>query len=74
METPAASTDMRSKKLKAIKNGDSVRISDEVFQVNSVEPEEGSRNIKLELEGLDGGSVTLIGRPKARMQLTARAS
>lgn len=74
METPAASTDMRSKKLKAIKNGDTVRISGEVFQVDSIEPQEGSRNIRLELTAPDGGSVTLIGRPKARMQLTARAS
>lgn len=64
----------RSKKLKAIKNGDSVRISGEVFQVNSVEPLAGSRNISLELRGLDGGSVTFIGLPKAKVQLAARAS
>ncbi|MFK0039904.1 hypothetical protein ACIQTW_08675 [Paenarthrobacter sp. NPDC090517] len=64
----------RSKKLKAIKNGDSVRISGEVFQVNSVAPQDGSRNIRLELEGLDGGSVTFIGLPKAKVQLAARAS
>ncbi|NWL12423.1 hypothetical protein [Paenarthrobacter nitroguajacolicus] len=64
----------RSKKLKAIKNGDSVQISGEVFLVNSVEPQDGSRNISLELEGLDGGSVTFIGLPKAKVQLAARAS
>ncbi|WP_237715800.1 hypothetical protein [Arthrobacter sp. M2012083] len=64
----------RSKKLKAIKNGDSVRISGEVFQVNSVEPQEGSRSIRLVLKGLDGGSVTFIGLPKAKVQLAARAS
>ncbi|MFW0775347.1 hypothetical protein ACLRGI_19540 [Paenarthrobacter nitroguajacolicus] len=64
----------KSKKLKAIKNGDSVRISGEVFQVDSVEPHEDSPNIRLELKGLDGGSVTFIGLPKAKVQLAARAS
>jgi hypothetical protein len=74
MEDLAMAPGARSKKLKAIKNGDSVRISGEVFQVNSVEPQDGSRNISLELEGLDGGLVTLIGLPKAKVQLAARAS
>jgi hypothetical protein len=74
MEDPAMESGTKSKKLKAIKNGDSVRISGEVFQVNSVEPQDGSRNIRLELEGLDGGSVTFIGLPKAKVQLAARAS
>lgn len=64
----------QNKKLKSIKNGDSVKISGEVFQVRAVVPQDGSRNIGLELQALDGGSVTLIGRPTARMQLTARAS
>ncbi|MBT2586869.1 hypothetical protein [Arthrobacter sp. ISL-95] len=67
-------TDVQQKKLKAIKGGDNVRISGEVFQVNSVESQEGSRNITLELKGHDGGSVTFIGLPKAKVQLAARAS
>ncbi|WP_458108380.1 hypothetical protein M1D51_02350 [Arthrobacter sp. R3-55] len=67
-------TDMPHKKLKAIKGGDNVRIGGEIFQVSSVEPQEGSRNISLVLEGHDGGSVTFIGLPKAKMQLAARAS
>jgi len=67
-------TETHNAKLKAIRNGDSVRISGEVFHVDSIEPQAGSRNIRLELTAPDGGSVTLIGRPKARMQLTARAS
>ena len=67
-------TETQQKKLKAIRNGDSVRISGEVFQVSSVAPVKGSRNISLELEGHDGGSVTLIGLPKSRVQLAARAS
>lgn len=57
----------RSKKLKAIKNGDSVRISGEVFQVNSVEPpQDGSRNISLELEGSTAGwsPLSACRRPK----------
>ncbi|WP_256870747.1 hypothetical protein [Paenarthrobacter nitroguajacolicus] len=74
MEDLAMAPGARSKKLKAIKNGDSVQISGEVFLVNSVEPQDGSRNISLELEGLDGGSVTFIGLPKAKVQLAARAS
>jgi hypothetical protein len=64
----------KGKKLKAIKNGDSVLISGENFHVNSVEPQIGSHNITLELEGPDGGLVTIIGLPKARLQLAARAS
>jgi hypothetical protein len=68
------STDVQQKKLKAIKDGDNVRIGGEVFQVNAVKPQEGSRNIKLELKGHDGGSVTFIGLPKAKVQLAARAS
>ncbi|WP_159708384.1 hypothetical protein [Arthrobacter sp. 18067] len=67
-------TETQDKKLKAIRNGDSVRIRGEVFRVNSVEPQEGSRNIRLELKGPDGGSVTFIGLPKTRVQLAARAS
>ncbi|WP_090822767.1 hypothetical protein [Arthrobacter sp. yr096] len=61
-------------KLKSIKNGDSVQINGEVFRVSAVQPQEGSRSITLELQAHDGGSVTLIGLPKARVQLAARAS
>ncbi|MCT9870953.1 hypothetical protein [Paenarthrobacter aurescens] len=74
VEIAAVGAEIRHKKLKTIKGGDSVRISGEVFQVNSVEPQEGSRNIRLELRGPDGGSVTFIGLPKAKVQLAARAS
>ncbi|MGA8790328.1 MAG: hypothetical protein WB535_15405 [Paenarthrobacter sp.] len=66
--------DGRNKKLKAIRHGDSVRISGEVFRVGSVQPLEGSRNISLELQGHDGGSVTFIGLPGAKVQLAERAS
>lgn len=69
MEDLAMASGTRNKKLKAIKNGDTVRISGEVFQVSSVEPRNGSRNITLELEGPDGGSVTFIGLPKAKVRL-----
>ncbi|MEV7663234.1 hypothetical protein [Paenarthrobacter sp. NPDC089316] len=63
----------KNTKLKAIKNGDKVEISGEVFRVSSVQPETDSRNIKLELQGRDGGSVTLIGLPKARVELAAKS-
>ncbi|MDR6989859.1 hypothetical protein J2Y66_004376 [Paenarthrobacter nitroguajacolicus] len=63
-----------NKKLKTIKTGDSVRISGELFRVDSVQSLEDSPNISLELLGLDGGSVTFIGLPKARVELAARAS
>lgn len=64
----------RLKKLKGIKNGDTVQIKGEDFRVNSVEPQKDSQSIRLELQGPDGGSVTFIGLPKARVQLAARAS
>ncbi|GAA3285505.1 hypothetical protein [Paenarthrobacter aurescens] len=73
MEIAAVAAEMH-KKLKAIKGGDNVRIGGEVFQVRAVMPQDGSRNIGLELQAHDGGSVTLIGLPTARLQLTARAS
>ncbi|WP_043471533.1 hypothetical protein [Arthrobacter sp. Rue61a] len=68
------STETHNTKLKTIRNGDSVRISGEVFLVDSIEPQEGSRSIRLELTAPDGGSVTFIGLPKAKVQLAARAS
>lgn len=64
----------KNTKLKTIKNGDTVEIRGEVFRVSSVQPEKDSRNIRLELQGHDGGSVTFIGLRKARVQLAARAS
>ncbi|MGJ3191704.1 hypothetical protein [Paenarthrobacter sp. FR1] len=64
----------RLKKLKGIKNGDTVQIKGQDFRVNSVESNKGSRSVRLELQGPDGGSVTFIGLPKARVQLAARAS
>ncbi|BCW60530.1 hypothetical protein [Arthrobacter sp. StoSoilB20] len=66
--------DSKNRKLKAIRNGDSVRIRGEVFRVDSVLPLEGTRNISLELQAPDGGSVTFIGLPEAKVQLPARAS
>jgi hypothetical protein len=66
--------DASKTKLKAIKHGDNVKIRGEVFRVSAVQPAEGSPNITLELQGHDGGSVTLIGLPKAKVQLAARAS
>ena len=74
MVTAGVGTDRQLTKLKAIKNGDNVRINGEVFRVSSVEPQEGSRNISLELQAHDGGSVTFIGLPKAKVQLAARVS
>ncbi|MBM7794633.1 hypothetical protein [Paenarthrobacter ilicis] len=68
------SAGMQQKKLKAVKGGDSLRIGGQTFRVNSVEPQEGSGNIRLELEGRDGGSVTFIGLPKAKVHLAAQAS
>lgn len=64
----------RLKKLKSIKNGDTLQIKGEDFRVNSVESQKDSRSIRLELQGPDGGSVTFIGLPKARVQLAGRAS
>jgi hypothetical protein len=61
-------------KLKNIKNGDEVEIRGEVFHVSAVERQDETRNIRLELQGHDGGSVTLIGGHKARVKLAARAS
>ncbi|MDI2033461.1 hypothetical protein PJL15_00559 [Paenarthrobacter nitroguajacolicus] len=64
----------KDKKLKTVRNGDRLRIGDEVFRVSSVEPQDDSPNIRLELQGHDGGSVTLIGLPKTRVALAAKAS
>ncbi|MCR1161466.1 hypothetical protein NEK97_08350 [Paenarthrobacter sp. UW852] len=64
---PAA--DAVTTKLKAIKHGDSVKIRSEVFRVRSVQSTGDSSNITLELQGPDGGSVTFIGLPKARLEL-----
>ncbi|WP_284978199.1 hypothetical protein [Arthrobacter sp. fls2-241-R2A-200] len=64
-------TEPRNKKLKSIKNGDRVAIRGEVFQVSSVRPQADSQNIQLELQGNDGGSVTVIGVPGARVSLAA---
>ncbi len=74
MDIPAVDDNARNTKLKSIRNGDSVQINGEVFQVRAVEPQEGSRNISLELQAHDGGSVTFIGLPKAKVHLAARAS
>ncbi|WP_311213943.1 MULTISPECIES: hypothetical protein [unclassified Arthrobacter] len=74
VEIAAVGAEMQHKKLKTIKGGDNVWIGGEIFQVNSVEPQDGSRSISLELQGHDGGSVTFIGLPKAKVQLAARAS
>jgi len=64
----------KDKKLKTVRNGDRLRIGGEVFRVSSVEPQEDSPNIRLELQGHDGGSVTLIGLPKTRVVLAAKPS
>ncbi|PRB42049.1 hypothetical protein CQ020_13145 [Arthrobacter sp. MYb23] len=74
VDDSAVGDSARNAKLKSIKNGDTVQINGEVFQVRAVEPQEGSRNISLELQAHDGGSVTFIGLPKAKVQLAARAS
>jgi len=74
VEIAAVAAEVQHKKLKTIKGGDNVRIGGEIFQVNSVEPQENSRNITLELKGPDGGSVTFIGLPKAKVELAARGS
>ncbi|MCD4849526.1 hypothetical protein LN996_01740 [Arthrobacter sp. AK01] len=74
MDIPARGGITRKAKLKSIKNGDTVQIQGEIFQVSAVLPQDGSRNISLELQAHDGGSVTFIGLPKARVQLAARAS
>jgi len=58
----------KDKKLKAVKSGDRLRIGGEVFQVSTVEPQEDSPNIRLELQGHDGVSVTLIGLRKTRVE------
>jgi len=49
-------------------SADRLRIGGEVFQVSTVEPQEDSPNIRLELQGHDGGSVTLIGLRKTRVE------
>ena len=64
----------KDKKLKAVRSGDHVRIGGELFQVSSVEPQADSPNIRLELQGHDGGSVTLIGLPKTRVELALKAT
>ncbi|WP_024818375.1 hypothetical protein [Arthrobacter sp. 31Y] len=74
MDIPAVDDNARNTKLKSIRNGDAVQINGEVFQVRAVASQEGSRNISLELQAHDGGSVTFIGLPKAKVQLAARVS
>ncbi|MFC8039968.1 hypothetical protein ACFUOZ_11495 [Paenarthrobacter sp. NPDC057355] len=67
-------TASKDTKLKTVRNGDRLRIGGEVFRVSTVEPQPETRNISLELQGNDGGSVTLIGLPKTRVELAANAS
>ncbi|MDD7835010.1 MULTISPECIES: hypothetical protein [Paenarthrobacter] len=59
-------------KLKTVRNGDRLRIGGEVFEVSAVEPQTDTHNIRLELQGHDGGLVTLIGLPKTRVELAAK--
>lgn len=59
------------RKLKAVRDGDSVEIHGEVFRVSSVQPEEGTRNIRMELQANDGGTLTLIGVPRAQVHVPA---
>ncbi|MGO4249562.1 hypothetical protein AB4Y87_20295 [Paenarthrobacter sp. RAF54_2] len=60
-----------NRKLKSVRDGDRVEIHGEVFRVSSVQPEEGTRNIRLELEANDGGTLTLIGVPRAQVHVPA---
>jgi hypothetical protein len=57
------------RKLKTVRDGDRVEIHGEVFRVSSVQPEEGTRNIRVELQANDGGTLTLIGVPRAQVHL-----
>lgn len=57
------------KKLKALKDGDAVEINGSVFHVGAVRTMEKARGFQLELQAPDGGLVTLIGVPGARLRL-----
>ena len=74
VDDSAVGDSARNAKLKSIRNGDTSGSAVRFFRSDAVEPQEGSRNISLELQAHDGGSVTFIGLPKAKVQLAARAS
>ncbi|WP_416418570.1 hypothetical protein [Paenarthrobacter aromaticivorans] len=59
------------RKLKSVRDGDRVEIHGEVFRVSSVQPEGGTRNIRVELQAKDGGTLTLIGVPRAEVHVPA---
>ncbi|MBU8868972.1 hypothetical protein [Paenarthrobacter aromaticivorans] len=59
------------RKLKSVRDGDRVEIHGEVFRVSSVQPEDGTRNIRVELQANDGGTLTLIGVPRAEVHVPA---
>ncbi|MFI2565847.1 hypothetical protein [Paenarthrobacter sp. NPDC018779] len=60
------------KKLKSVKNGDSVEIRGEVFSVTSAARDQDSLSIRLDLQDHDGGTVTLIGVPGAQIRLPSQ--
>ena len=68
---PGTGSGITSRKLKTVRDGDRVEIHGEVFRVSSVQPEEGTRNIRVELQANDGGTLTLIGVPRAQVHVPA---
>lgn len=61
-----------TRKVKSIKDGDAVEINGSVFRVDAVRAMEKNRGYQLELQAPDGGLVTFIGVPGARLRVASR--